>query len=208
MLPNSVSCCRAKPFKVLAAAPRPREKGRFRVAISDRPPSPPWDLRLPEIGTRARTGADFFPFFNDLAFFPLFSASSRYTDSGDLGLCYLVMLPGCRNRGYGILKRKSLRWDTIRESSRASSRADVILEFVLIAEVPFPPIFLEARWPSRCHVWKLFCFVLSLPPAGALRLDVRGLARRLRAVALQTMDQARHSDDVIRFGLQAPLRVR
>ena len=58
MLPNSVSYCRAKPFKVLAAAPRPREKGRFRrfrVAISDRPPSPPWDLRLPEIGTRART---------------------------------------------------------------------------------------------------------------------------------------------------------
>ena len=54
--------CRAKPFKVLAAAPRPRKKGRFRVAISDRPPSPPWDLRLrtarvrmPEIGTRART---------------------------------------------------------------------------------------------------------------------------------------------------------
>jgi hypothetical protein len=41
MLPNSVSYCRAKPFKVLAAAPRPREKGRFRVAISDRPPSPP-----------------------------------------------------------------------------------------------------------------------------------------------------------------------
>ena len=40
MLPNSVSYCRAKPFKVLAAAPRPREKGRFRVAISDRPPSP------------------------------------------------------------------------------------------------------------------------------------------------------------------------
>ena len=33
--------CRAKPSKVLAAAPRPREKGRFRVAISDRPPSPP-----------------------------------------------------------------------------------------------------------------------------------------------------------------------
>ena len=33
MLPNSVSYCRAKPFKVLAAAPRPREKGRFRVAI-------------------------------------------------------------------------------------------------------------------------------------------------------------------------------
>ena len=29
MLPNSVSYCRAKPFKVLAAAPRPREKGRF-----------------------------------------------------------------------------------------------------------------------------------------------------------------------------------
>ena len=46
MLPNSVSYCRAKPSKVLAAAPRPREKGRFRVAISDRPPSPPWDLRL------------------------------------------------------------------------------------------------------------------------------------------------------------------
>ncbi len=55
MLPNSVSYCRAKPFKVLAAAPRPRKEGRFRVAISDRPPSPPWDLRLPEIGTRART---------------------------------------------------------------------------------------------------------------------------------------------------------
>ena len=50
MLPNSVSYCRAKPFKVSAAAPRPREKGRFRVAISDRPPSPPWDLQLPEIG--------------------------------------------------------------------------------------------------------------------------------------------------------------
>ena len=33
MLPNSVSCCRAKPFKVSAAAPRPREKGRFRVAM-------------------------------------------------------------------------------------------------------------------------------------------------------------------------------
>ena len=30
------------------AAPRPRKKGRFRVAISDRPPSPPWDPRLPE----------------------------------------------------------------------------------------------------------------------------------------------------------------
>ena len=29
MVPNSVSYCRAKPFKVLAAAPRPREKGRF-----------------------------------------------------------------------------------------------------------------------------------------------------------------------------------
>ena len=28
--------CRAKPFKVLAVAPRPRKKGRFRVAISDR----------------------------------------------------------------------------------------------------------------------------------------------------------------------------
>ena len=55
MVPNSVSYCRAKPFKVLAAAPRPRKEGRFRVAISDRPPSPPWDLRLPEIGTRART---------------------------------------------------------------------------------------------------------------------------------------------------------
>ena len=55
MVPNSVSYCRAKPFKVLAAAPRPREKGRFRVAILDRPPSPSWDLRLPEIGTRART---------------------------------------------------------------------------------------------------------------------------------------------------------
>ena len=44
--------CRAKPLKVLAAAPRPREKGRFRVAILDRPPSPSWDLRLPEIGTQ------------------------------------------------------------------------------------------------------------------------------------------------------------
>ena len=33
MLPNSVSYCRAKPFKVLAAAPRPREKGRFTVAV-------------------------------------------------------------------------------------------------------------------------------------------------------------------------------
>ena len=36
MVPNSVSYCRAEPFKVLAAAPRPRKKGRFRVAISDR----------------------------------------------------------------------------------------------------------------------------------------------------------------------------
>ena len=44
MLPNSVSYCRAEPSKVLAAAPRPRKRGRFRVAISDRPPSPPWDL--------------------------------------------------------------------------------------------------------------------------------------------------------------------
>ena len=35
--------CRAEPFKVPATAPRPRKKGRFRVAISDRPPSPPWD---------------------------------------------------------------------------------------------------------------------------------------------------------------------
>ena len=42
---------RAEPFKASAAAPRPRKRGRFRVAISDRPPSPPWDLRLPEIGT-------------------------------------------------------------------------------------------------------------------------------------------------------------
>ena len=46
MLPNSVFYCRAKPFKVLAAAPRPREKGRFRVAISDRPPSPPLETNL------------------------------------------------------------------------------------------------------------------------------------------------------------------
>ena len=38
-----------------AAAPRPRKKGRFRVAISDRPPGPPWDPRLPEVGTGART---------------------------------------------------------------------------------------------------------------------------------------------------------
>ena len=37
--------CRAKPFKVLAAAPRPRKKGRFGVAISDRPPSPPRHVR-------------------------------------------------------------------------------------------------------------------------------------------------------------------
>ena len=55
MVPNSVSHCRAKLFKVSAAAPRPRKKGRFRVAISDRPHGLPWDLRLPEIGTRART---------------------------------------------------------------------------------------------------------------------------------------------------------
>ena len=47
--------CRAEPFKASAAAPRPRKRGRFRVAISDRPPSPPWDPRLPEIGTGART---------------------------------------------------------------------------------------------------------------------------------------------------------
>ena len=39
--------CRAEPSKVPAAAPRPRKKGRFRIAISDRPPSPPWDPRLP-----------------------------------------------------------------------------------------------------------------------------------------------------------------
>jgi len=51
MVPNSVSYCRAKPFKVSAVAPRPRKKGRFRVAISDRPPRLPWDPRLPEIGT-------------------------------------------------------------------------------------------------------------------------------------------------------------
>jgi len=31
MLPNSVSYCRAKPFKVSATAPRPRENGRFRL---------------------------------------------------------------------------------------------------------------------------------------------------------------------------------
>ena len=43
MLPNSVSYCRAELFKVSAAAPRPRKRGRLRVAISDRPPSPPWD---------------------------------------------------------------------------------------------------------------------------------------------------------------------
>ena len=36
-----------------AAAPRPRKNGRFRVAISDRPPCPPWDPLLPEIGTGA-----------------------------------------------------------------------------------------------------------------------------------------------------------
>ena len=36
------------------SAPTP-QKGRCRVAISDRPPGPPWDLRLSEIGTRART---------------------------------------------------------------------------------------------------------------------------------------------------------
>ena len=45
-IPNSVSYCRAEPFRVSAAAPRPRKKGRFRVAISD---------RLPEIGTGAPT---------------------------------------------------------------------------------------------------------------------------------------------------------
>ena len=58
MVPNSVSHCRAEPFKVLASgsAPSP-QKGRPRVAISDRPPSPPWDPRLPEIGTGARTGS-------------------------------------------------------------------------------------------------------------------------------------------------------
>ena len=48
MVPNSVSYCRAEPSKVPAAAPRPRKKGRFRVAISDRPPSPPWDPQLGE----------------------------------------------------------------------------------------------------------------------------------------------------------------
>ena len=48
MLPNSVSCCRAEPFKASAAAPRPRKKGRFGVAISDRPPSP-WDPRQAEL---------------------------------------------------------------------------------------------------------------------------------------------------------------
>ena len=47
--------CRAEPFKVSATAPRPRKKGRFGVAIADRHPSPPWDPRLPEIGTGART---------------------------------------------------------------------------------------------------------------------------------------------------------
>ena len=59
MLPNSVSYRHAKPFKVLAAAPRPREKGRFRVAISDRPPSPSWDLRLSQI-----TDKNLVAFFN------------------------------------------------------------------------------------------------------------------------------------------------
>ena len=38
MVPNSVSYYRAKPFKVSAAAPRPRKKGRFGVAILDRYP--------------------------------------------------------------------------------------------------------------------------------------------------------------------------
>ena len=50
--------CRAKPFKVLAAAPRPRKKGRFRVAISDRPPSPPKDPRL---------GRGYFEYFGGFA---------------------------------------------------------------------------------------------------------------------------------------------
>ena len=40
MVPNSVSHCRAEPFKVLAAAPRPCKRGRFRVAISDTPFEP------------------------------------------------------------------------------------------------------------------------------------------------------------------------
>ena len=48
MLQNSVSYCRAKPLKASASAPRPRKKGRFGVAISERPPSPSWDPRLPE----------------------------------------------------------------------------------------------------------------------------------------------------------------
>ena len=39
----------------IVAAPRPRKKGRFRVAISDRPPSPPWDPRLPETFDRHRS---------------------------------------------------------------------------------------------------------------------------------------------------------
>ena len=47
--------CRAEPFKASASAPRPRKGGQFRVAMSDRPPSPPWDPRLPVIGTGART---------------------------------------------------------------------------------------------------------------------------------------------------------
>ena len=46
MLPNSISYCRAKPFKVLAAAPRPREKGD--------PPKKTELHRTPE-GSRART---------------------------------------------------------------------------------------------------------------------------------------------------------
>ena len=52
---SSVSYCRAEPFKVSAAAPRPRKKDRFGVAIADRPLRPPWAPRLPEIGTGART---------------------------------------------------------------------------------------------------------------------------------------------------------
>ena len=37
MLPNSVSYCRAEPSKVLAAAPRPREKRPFLFIISQHP---------------------------------------------------------------------------------------------------------------------------------------------------------------------------
>ena len=57
MVPNSMAQCVRSRSKCQRQRPDPgpRKKGPFRVAISDRPPSPPWDPRQPEIDPGAQT---------------------------------------------------------------------------------------------------------------------------------------------------------